>query len=206
MFSYDSKFSTVMNKIVDCFYASLLWLLFSLPIVTIGASTTCLFTVVRKVIRNNESYVWRNFISTWKKEWKQSTRMWLVQLGLAIVLFLDHVIMEQAMMQNKIYGVLYYMFYFGMLYMLIWALYTFAYQSYFAQDDKSILKNSLALTIAHFPISFVMLLMLLLCFTIVMYSPFFVFLLPSATVFVFQLFFDRIFGKLTPREELSEEQ
>ena len=61
MFSYDNKVFDVINKIVDWLFVSLLWLLFSLPVVTVGASTTALFETVHKVIRRGKGYVWRTF-------------------------------------------------------------------------------------------------------------------------------------------------
>ena len=58
-FSYDSKFTTVMNKIVDIVVTSFLWLVFCIPVFTIGASTTALFTVIRQVISEETSATMR---------------------------------------------------------------------------------------------------------------------------------------------------
>ena len=42
-FSYESKFSQLMLKFSCACYLNLLWLLCSLPVFTIGASTTALY-------------------------------------------------------------------------------------------------------------------------------------------------------------------
>lgn len=48
IFSYDNGFFRVVNKIVDGFWASILWFVFSLPVVTAGASATAFYYTVHK--------------------------------------------------------------------------------------------------------------------------------------------------------------
>ncbi len=45
----DSPFYRTMGRSAICFFANLLWLVCCLPIVTAGASTLGLFTVVNKM-------------------------------------------------------------------------------------------------------------------------------------------------------------
>jgi len=40
LFSYDNKFFQAINKIADCFFLSVLWVLFSIPIITAGGKGT----------------------------------------------------------------------------------------------------------------------------------------------------------------------
>ena len=61
MFSYDNKLFDTINKIVDWLFVAILWLIFSIPVFTIGASTTAFFETVHKVICRSKGYVWRNF-------------------------------------------------------------------------------------------------------------------------------------------------
>ena len=61
IFNYDNGFFRVVNKIVDGFWASILWFIFSLPVVTFGASTTAFYYTVHKSLRGNRGYVWRSF-------------------------------------------------------------------------------------------------------------------------------------------------
>lgn len=46
LFKYDSPFVQICNKIVDCICLSVLWLVTSLPVLTIGASTTALYYAI----------------------------------------------------------------------------------------------------------------------------------------------------------------
>ena len=58
MFSYNSKFYQTVSQILDCIVLSFLWIVSSLPIITIGASTTALYYAVDKVIRREEGNVY----------------------------------------------------------------------------------------------------------------------------------------------------
>ena len=48
MFGIDSKFYEVVSKIADLVILNLIFVLCSLPIITIGASTTALYGVTKK--------------------------------------------------------------------------------------------------------------------------------------------------------------
>lgn len=52
LFSEDSRFYRFMSKLFDLILLNFLWLLTSLPLVTIGASTAALFAVLFKAAKN----------------------------------------------------------------------------------------------------------------------------------------------------------
>ena len=56
-FSYESKFSQLLLKLCYACYLNLLWFVCSIPIVTIGASTTALYYAALKVVRDEDSHV-----------------------------------------------------------------------------------------------------------------------------------------------------
>ncbi|MCH4239779.1 MAG: YesL family protein [Oscillospiraceae bacterium] len=68
----------------------MLWLVCSIPIVTIGASTTAMYTVFLRRIRdkNQKEYV-KPFFTAFRQCFKQSTILWTIQLLLFAVLGLD---------------------------------------------------------------------------------------------------------------------
>ena len=76
----DSPFYRTMGKIGDLLFANLLWLVCSLPIVTAGASTLGLFTVVNKMAAKEDYTVHTDFFKAFKRDFKQSTALWLVLL------------------------------------------------------------------------------------------------------------------------------
>ena len=76
----DSPFYRTMGKIGDLLFANLLWLVCCLPIVTAGASTLGLFTVANKMAAKEDYTVHTDFFKAFKRDFKQSTALWLVLL------------------------------------------------------------------------------------------------------------------------------
>lgn len=67
----------------------LIWIICSLPIFTIGASTTALYYAFMKRTRRDEGYIWKNFFYSFKTNFRQATIIWLVLLAIGIVLITD---------------------------------------------------------------------------------------------------------------------
>ena len=55
LFSLDGKLFHILSRIADLILLNVLWLLSSLPIITIGASTTALYYVMLKIVKNEDS-------------------------------------------------------------------------------------------------------------------------------------------------------
>lgn len=89
LFSLNSWLSRFMYLVADIVLLHVLWILFSLPIVTIGASTTALYYCSMKRIRRDEGYITKNFIHSFRSNFKQSTLIWLLILAVGAILFLD---------------------------------------------------------------------------------------------------------------------
>lgn len=87
--SYDSKFGQLFIKLCYGCYLNLLWALCSLPIVTIGASTTALYYVCFKVAREEEASLTGMFFRSFRQNFKQATLLWLLMLGAGLVLGAD---------------------------------------------------------------------------------------------------------------------
>ena len=57
IFSVDGKAAGAIRTATDLVKLNLVWLLCCIPLVTIGASTTALYSVVIKMVKNEDSYV-----------------------------------------------------------------------------------------------------------------------------------------------------
>ena len=86
MFNQDSGFSKFMNRIADLFILNILWILFSIPIVTIGAATTALYSTNLKILNNEEGPLIRTFFKSFKENFKKSTIIWVFILLISIIL------------------------------------------------------------------------------------------------------------------------
>ncbi len=119
-FSTDSHFYKFMSRLTDVFKLNFLWLLCSLPIVTIGASTIAAFSVTLKMVDDNEGYIAKDFFKAFKANLKQGIVMSFVSILCAWVIYLDFQIYRAVETNGWLYlaiGVVTtYIFAFSMLY------------------------------------------------------------------------------------------
>lgn len=88
-FSYDSKFSQVLIKLSYSCWLNVLWMLCSLPVFTIGASTSALYSVTLKIADDTDSNITKQFFKSFKENFAQATRLWLIMLAAGIFLTVD---------------------------------------------------------------------------------------------------------------------
>lgn len=88
-FNYDNPVWRFIGKFGDLIILNVLWLVCSLPIFTIGASTTAVYYVTLKLARDDDGYTVRSFFKSFKENFKQSTAIWLILLLAGVVLGVD---------------------------------------------------------------------------------------------------------------------
>lgn len=66
-----------------------LWVLFSLPIITIGASTTAAFSVTLKMVDDEEGYIGRSFLKAFKENFKQGVILGLITIAAGYMVYLN---------------------------------------------------------------------------------------------------------------------
>ena len=79
-FDLDNVVWRTIDKIGKIFLLNLLWLICSLPVFTIGASTTALIYTSMK-LSDNEGYWHQNFFSSFKENFKQATALFFIYLA-----------------------------------------------------------------------------------------------------------------------------
>ena len=100
-FSYESKFSQLVLKISYACCLNLLWFVCSIPIVTIGASTTALYYASLKVVRDEDSHVAALFFRSFRQNFKQATVLWLILLGAGLFLGADGYILYHLRLSSN---------------------------------------------------------------------------------------------------------
>ncbi len=85
-FSYESKFSQLLLKLCYACYLNLLWFVCSIPIFTVGASTTALYYTSLKIVRDEDSHVGATFFRAFRENFKQATVLWLILLAVGLFL------------------------------------------------------------------------------------------------------------------------
>ena len=89
----DSRIMSFLAKLGDMFILNVLYLVCCIPVITIGAATTALYYNTLKMAENRESYVWREFLRTFKENFKQATIIWMIILVIGAVLVGEFLVM-----------------------------------------------------------------------------------------------------------------
>ncbi len=88
-FNYDNFVIRALNKMTDLLVLNIMFIVFSLPVVTIGAALTAMYAVSLKSVRYGDGYVAKRFLEAFKDNFKQATLAWLIILTAGVLLFLD---------------------------------------------------------------------------------------------------------------------
>lgn len=159
MFSIEGKLFKALTKAGDFLILGFFGVLFSLPIVTIGASLTAMFYVGMKLVRDEESYVFRGFFKAWKQNFKQGFLMELIVAVIAALLITDVRICYTWANDGGGFAVRLFMFALIGILLVLSAVVLYAFPM-LAKFDNSViktLKNSLILCMHHLPQTFIML-------------------------------------------------
>lgn len=173
-FSPDSKFFNFMSKLGDFVVLNILFIITCIPVFTIGASFCALYTVCKKRLADEESYIIRGYLAIWKENFKNATIMWVFFLvWLPILLSLTNLATKH--LNNVI------LFSFCLL-IILWyifsMLYAFPLQASFINTPFRIIRNSFLTAMAHLPYTIVL-------FAVTMLPAVITWLFPGALYFTF---------------------
>lgn len=210
LFSPDSKFMRGMSRFADLVILNVLFLLTSLPIFTIGAAYTALYTVCFRFGTDRDAGIFRSYFRAFRDNFKQSTLLWLFFLLFGIVLCVN------IFLFYSLSGAMHYLFVVFVILLIVVALmaaYAFPLLSQFDNDNKSTLKNALILSVGYLPRSIVIVVIhvfpaavLLMNFYVFLQSGFlWVFLYFSAAVYISTFLLKKIFAPYMLQEESEED-
>ena len=148
LFDPEGKFAVTMTKLYDLVAMNLMFLVTSIPIITIGANMTAMYSVNLKMVKNQESYVFKSYWSSFKANFKNSTILWVIYVLIGVFLIADFLVSRQ--MGGSF---LFFRYLIGVV-LFIWLMslaYVFPLQARFDNDVKTIARNAVLLPIRHLP-------------------------------------------------------
>ena len=89
LFNHDSNIIQILILLMNLMILNVLWILCSIPIVTAGAATTAVYYTMYQYATDGSEAVLKPFFTTFAKEFKRSTIVWLILLAIGIVLWID---------------------------------------------------------------------------------------------------------------------
>ncbi len=138
-----------LTAMFDLMALSVLWVVFSLPIFTMGAASTALYSAAYHHVRKGEDYLWNSFFSAFKENFKWSTLTWLVALAILGFLGADALLLRSLILQGYSFGWFYGVTLALVVLALTWTVYLAAYAARFNGTVKEVLRYSFMLLRAH---------------------------------------------------------
>lgn len=194
-FKYDNLFFTILGKVMDVLWVSLLWILFSIPVVTIGASSTALYYTVHKVVFNDESYIFRTFATSFKSNFKDSTIKWGIIAALIGFLSVDIMLVRSFAESGSIIAALIYPLIVVFIFAVMCFFSVFSYSARFDDSIKASLYKSAVLVANNLGWMIFLLIILLMALYIIRFLVFFTVLLPGAYCCLVHYVFEHMYKK-----------
>ncbi len=155
--NYDSPIMQFLSRLTDIFILNILFIVCSLPVVTIGASATALYSVTLKMAKNEESYIFQSYFGAFKSNFKQSTISWLILMLIGTVLWGDY--RALGIMGEPLQRIFSFVLFAAGVLLLFTALYLFPYIARFENTIKNSIKNAFMISIAQLPYTLLLLLL-----------------------------------------------
>lgn len=158
VFSLDGRLFRGLMKAGDFVLLALMTMLFCIPIITVGPALTAAFYAGVKLIRDEESYVWKDFTKSFFGNIKQAFVLEIIHAAIGLFLYVDFRASNiwAKQLGDKL-GQIYMFIILGLG--IIWLatlFYTFALLSKFDNTIKGTLKNALIISTHHLPQTIVM--------------------------------------------------
>ena len=195
-----------LSKFTDCIYLSVLFLISCIPVFTIGTAATALYYTARKVLRFDRGYIFREYITAFKDNFKQTTPVWLLTILLGTVLGIDWYVMWAYVQDENVLGALIIVFFVGMMVLFAWASYLFPFMARFENTRRQSMKNAILLVVAHLPMTIVMLVLAVVTVVLIYMIPLLLGLLPAVYAWIQSYILERIFRESMTEEDRAREE
>lgn len=213
MFNYENPFWQAMTRMADILILNLVVVVFSLPIFTIGASWTAMYYTMLKIVRKEETYILKEFWHSFKSNFKQATKIWLILLPIIIFLTLDFWLWFYNVSEGNtevLPGPLKVTTIVVAVVILIEFIYVFPILSHFENTTKKTLINAFMVSILNIPYTVYFIIVLAIPVVLVMVSANMLIIDLmfgiAGPAFLCTLAWDRIFKKLEPQEEEEDDE
>lgn len=145
IFAVDGKLARFLNTLGSLFVLNILTLISCIPIFTLGAAMTALYTCTLRLVRAEGGSLVKGYFKAFRANFKQATKVWLA--GGAMIAFMAFDIWLLNFLEGT-FGQVYRIILFVLILLAALELiYTFALMARFQNTIKNTLKNALILSV-----------------------------------------------------------
>jgi len=146
-FSVDSPIYRFLTRFWDMVKLNFLWLICSLPIVTMGAATVAAYSVTLKMVDENEGYIAKAFFKAFKENLKQGSILGIISIIAVYAVWLDFQLFNVLDNNPVIFLIL------GILAIFVFTLsliYAFPLMARYHNSIPKTMKNSYDISVRYF--------------------------------------------------------
>ena len=150
-FNPNNPVTVILSRIFDLILLNICFVFACLPVITIGSALTSLYSVALKMADGDFGYTADAFFSSFRRNFRQATQLWLILFAAGAFLSLDLYIVFFVLPED-----------FLLLQIPVWLLlfidvsamiYVFPMLARYEQGNLQLLKNSVLISLANFPLT-----------------------------------------------------
>ena len=194
-FSLEGPFQKYGGFVADMMILSLMWILFSLPVITIGASTTALFYVATRRIADREGYITSDFWEAFKVNFVKSTLLWLMYGAVLLVLVVNITMAGEIGDLSRFIMTVQVIMLVQLIFVFI---YMFPIAARFEMKKLDIIKSSFFMANRHLLTTISCAVLMVVVFYAMLVMPFLIFLAPGIYAMLASFMLVKIFKRYRP--------
>lgn len=147
IFNLDAPVIQAVGKVGQMMLTTLVWLIFCLPVVTVGAATVAMCRMMIN-LKEDKSCSFKTFWKAFRENFKQATLLWLILLvcaAILAVLFYLVVLVESAMV--RVLALMVFCLLFFLVYIV--AIYVFPLTAYFENTLSATIRNAIGMGLGN---------------------------------------------------------
>lgn len=204
MFQNDSAIGRIMNLLVDILYVGILWVVTSLPIVTAGTATVAAYYAMSKSVRRKTGYIGKEFMRSFKTNFRQSLPLTILFLIILAVLSIDiwYVWTNDSKTNSSIFMVL-------VLILFLFAgiaIYIFPLLSRFVTGNVNLFRMAFVVMFRFLPVTALMMLFTVAAGIGIYLMPWTVFVIPGGYLYALTFPMEWVMKKIMPAAEEGSDE
>ncbi|MCL2500776.1 MAG: DUF624 domain-containing protein [Defluviitaleaceae bacterium] len=199
-FGLEGPFNKYGGMIADMVLVSLMWLLFCLPIITIGASTTAMFYVTTRRIADREGYITSDFWFAFKNNMRKATILWLIIFVVLVLLFMNLLLLtnEEVTFEGGIFGIVLPAQLVFLFMISIMSVYIYPLMARFDMGLVQVVKSAFYMSVRHFLTSVCCVVMAVAAFFLFLRFPPLILVAPGLYAWLASYMIMKVFKKYRP--------
>lgn len=189
----QSKLFSFLETVTNIIQLSLLWVVFSLPLITLFPATVAMFSVIRLWMREGDASVYRPFWQQFTAHFKQSILAGLLLWGVGAISYASFFSILHLDTAQLFFLAVFLVFF---IWFICFALMLGPVMAHFSWPLLTALKNTVLLTVGRLPVSLLLLVLFVISLSILYSMPLAVFVVAGAAAYVMFAVCYKMFQKL----------